>query len=93
MWKKCVCKSVFVWACVSDQLVAVSDLARLPSIELPFGNPDHNWELGIVFHITNAEGLTYVFNVNEAFAKLGIVFKVRTSSDRNPLKTSRRALI
>ena len=62
---------------VSDQLVASSDLPRLSDIELPFGNPDHDWELGIVFNIENPEGLTYIFNVNDEFRKRGIVFKVR----------------
>ena len=57
--------------------MASSDLPRLSGIELPFGNPDHDWELGIVFNIENSEGLTYIFNVNDEFRRLGIVFKVR----------------
>ena len=61
---------------LSDRFLVSSTLRRLPSLELPFGNPDHDFELGVVYEIVNTEGLTYVYNVKEAFAKLGIVFRV-----------------
>ncbi|XP_070173844.1 uncharacterized protein [Littorina saxatilis] len=62
-------------------LVAFSDISRMPSLELPFGNPKHDFELGVSFEISNDEGLTYVFNLNEAFKQKNIVFKVRQPVD------------
>jgi hypothetical protein len=49
----------------------------MPNLKLPYGNPALDFELGVIFYIFNSKGQTYVFNVNEKMASIGITFKVR----------------
>ena len=59
----------------------------MPNLQLPYGNPKHDEELGLVVHVSNPSGETYIFNINEYFKNRGKMFRVRRPKDFSFLKS------